>query len=71
MICVLAGSNKKFKRCCIEKYNIVKEMYNNLKLNNQNNYCISNILTVERGIPLIEDDYSDIIKFAQEKMIHK
>lgn len=65
------GSNKKFKHCCIEKYSIVKEMYNNIKLDNQNNYSISNILTVERGIPLIEDDYSDIIKFAQEKITHK
>ena len=65
------GSGKKFKHCCIEKYSIVKDMYNNIKLDNHNNYNISNILTVERGIPLIEDDYSDIIKFAKEKMIHK
>lgn len=65
------GSGKKLKHCCIEKYSIVKDMYNNIKLDNHNNYNISNILTVERGIPLIEDDYSDIIKFAKEKMIHK
>lgn len=71
MICVHAGSKKKFKHCCIEKYNIVREMYNNLKLDNPNNYNISNILTVERGIPLIEDDYSDIIKLAKEKMLNK
>jgi len=65
------GSNKKFKHCCIDKYSIVKEMYNNLKINNQSNYRISNILTLERGIPLIEDDYSDIVKFAKEKMSRK
>ena len=46
-------------------------MYNDIKLDNHNNYNISNFLTVERGIPLIEDDYSDIIKLAKEKMTHK
>ena len=64
-------SGKKFKNCCIEKYSIVKEMYENLKINKQSNYRISDILIVERGIPLIEDDYSDIIKFAKEKIENK
>ena len=65
------GSGKKFKHCCIEKYSIVKNMYNDIKLDNHKNYNISNFLTVERGIPLIENDYSDIIKLAKEKMTHK
>lgn len=64
-------SGKKFKNCCIEKYDIVKEMYENLKINKQSNYRISNMLIVERGIPLIENDYSDIVKFAKEKMLSK
>ena len=64
-------SGKKFKNCCIEKYSIVKEMYENLKINKQSNYRISDILIVESGIPLIEDDYSDIIKFAKEKIENK
>lgn len=65
---VPVGSGKKFKNCCIEKYSIVKEMYENLKINKQSNFRISDMLIVERGIPLIEDDYSNIVKFAKEKM---
>jgi len=62
----LCGSNKKFKKCCIEKYNIASEMFENLKKENQSVYVSSPFAIVEVGVEIAEKNYQDIVEEVEK-----
>lgn len=46
------GSGKKLKKCCLEKFNIIKRMMQSFGSKTQFNYAIDPTLIVECEIPL-------------------